>query len=116
MMQEGDLQELAELVSKDAPILSLYLNVDPHRRSTEEHKLNLRRLLERHPPILSGPNASSITSTTGMAEVWLASAVRVRASGASIRCWSLSKTSFSWGHVPTSRLSVMCGMPMAGLG
>jgi peptide chain release factor subunit 1 len=45
MMQEGDLQELAELVSKDAPILSLYLNVDPHRRSTEEHKLNLRRLL-----------------------------------------------------------------------
>jgi peptide chain release factor subunit 1 len=45
MMQEGDLQELAELVSKEAPILSLYLNVDPHRRSTEEHKLNLRRLL-----------------------------------------------------------------------
>jgi peptide chain release factor subunit 1 len=45
MMQEGDLQELAELVSNDAPILSLYLNVDPHHRSKEEHKLNLRRLL-----------------------------------------------------------------------
>jgi peptide chain release factor subunit 1 len=45
MMQEGDLQELAELVSKEAPILSLYLSVDPHRRSKEEHKLNLRRLL-----------------------------------------------------------------------
>jgi peptide chain release factor subunit 1 len=45
MMQEGDLQELAELVIKEAPILSLYLNVDPHRRSKEEHKLNLRRLL-----------------------------------------------------------------------
>lgn len=45
MMQVQDLQELAELVSKDAPILSLYLNVDPHRRSTEEPKLVLRRLL-----------------------------------------------------------------------
>jgi peptide subunit release factor 1 (eRF1) len=45
MMHEADLQELAELVSKEAPILSLYLNVDPHRRSKEEHKLNLRRLL-----------------------------------------------------------------------
>ncbi len=45
MMQERDLQELAELVSDDAPILSLYLNVDPHRCSTEEHKLSLRRLL-----------------------------------------------------------------------
>jgi peptide subunit release factor 1 (eRF1) len=45
MMQEADLQELAELVSRETPILSLYLNVDPHRRSTEEHKLYLRRLL-----------------------------------------------------------------------
>ena len=45
MMQERDLQELAELVSTDAPIVSLYLNVDPHRRSSEEHKLSLRRLL-----------------------------------------------------------------------
>ncbi len=45
MMHEQDLQELAELASRDAPILSLYLNVDPHRRSTEEHKLSLRGLL-----------------------------------------------------------------------
>jgi peptide chain release factor subunit 1 len=45
MMQERDLQELAELESKEAPILSLYLNMDPHRRSKEEQKLNLRRLL-----------------------------------------------------------------------
>jgi peptide subunit release factor 1 (eRF1) len=45
MIQEADLQELAELVSKEAQILSLYLNADPHRRSKEEHKLNLRRLL-----------------------------------------------------------------------
>jgi hypothetical protein len=45
MIQEGSLQELAELVSKGAQILSLYLNVDPHHRSKEEYKLNLRRLL-----------------------------------------------------------------------
>lgn len=44
-MQEKDLQELAELVSSGAPILSLYLNVDPQRRSTDERKLSLRRLL-----------------------------------------------------------------------
>jgi peptide chain release factor subunit 1 len=47
MMQERDLQELAELASADAPILSLYLNVDPHRRSNDEHKLSLRKLLSQ---------------------------------------------------------------------
>ena len=45
MMQDKDLQELAELVSNGAPILSLYLNVDPHRGSADEYKLSLRRLL-----------------------------------------------------------------------
>jgi peptide chain release factor subunit 1 len=47
MMQERDLQELAELVSDKATVLSLYLNVDPHRRSTGEYKLALRQLMER---------------------------------------------------------------------
>jgi peptide chain release factor subunit 1 len=47
MMQEQDLHELAELVSEDAPILSLYLNLDPQRRSTDEIKLSLRRLLSQ---------------------------------------------------------------------
>ena len=47
MMQERDLQELAELTSIDAPILSLYLSADPHRRSSEEHKLSLRKLLSQ---------------------------------------------------------------------
>jgi hypothetical protein len=45
MMREQDLQELAELVSQQGPILSLYLNVDPHRRTSEEYKLALRQLL-----------------------------------------------------------------------
>ena len=45
MMQEQDLHELAELVSEDGPVLSLYLHIDPQRRSADETKLSLRRLL-----------------------------------------------------------------------
>jgi peptide subunit release factor 1 (eRF1) len=45
MMQEQDLHELAELVSEGAPVLSLYLHIDPQRRSADETKLSLRRLL-----------------------------------------------------------------------
>ena len=45
MLQERDLQELTELVSDKAPVLSLYLNVDPHRQSADETRLCLRQLL-----------------------------------------------------------------------
>jgi peptide chain release factor subunit 1 len=45
MMQERDLQELAELVSEDAPVLSLYLDMDRRGRSTDEYRLQLRKLL-----------------------------------------------------------------------
>ena len=45
MMQEQDLQELAELVTDDEPVLSLYLHLDRHSRSSDEHKLALRQLL-----------------------------------------------------------------------
>lgn len=45
MMQEQDLHELAEFVSEDAPVLSLYLNIDRRNRSTDEHKAVLRQLL-----------------------------------------------------------------------
>jgi peptide subunit release factor 1 (eRF1) len=44
-MQEQDLQELAELVSEDAPILSLYLNMERRGRSPDEYRLQLRKLL-----------------------------------------------------------------------
>jgi hypothetical protein len=44
-MREQDLQELAELVNEKAPVLSLYLNVDPHHRTSEEYRLALRQLL-----------------------------------------------------------------------
>ena len=47
MMQEHDLQELAELVSNEAPFTSLYLSVDAHRRSSDEYKLALRQMLNQ---------------------------------------------------------------------
>lgn len=45
MMQEQDLHELAELVTEEEPILSLYLNLDRRSRSGDEHRLALRQLL-----------------------------------------------------------------------
>jgi len=55
MMQEQDLHELAELVSEDAPILSLYLHLDPQRRSVDEIKLSLRRLLSQAAELGASP-------------------------------------------------------------
>ncbi|HEY65364.1 MAG TPA: hypothetical protein G4O02_12420 [Caldilineae bacterium] len=46
MIDDRSIQELASFHSADAPVLSLYLNVDPHRRTREKYKLALRRLLE----------------------------------------------------------------------
>ncbi len=47
MMREQDLKELAELISPQEPILSLYLNVEPQQRNADEYKLALRKLLEQ---------------------------------------------------------------------
>ncbi len=46
MIDEQAIQELVSFQSGDASVLSLYLNVDPHRRTREKYKLALRRLLE----------------------------------------------------------------------
>lgn len=56
MMQEHDLQELAELVSEEAPILSLYLNMERHSRSPEAHKLTLRSLLAQATVLGAAPS------------------------------------------------------------
>jgi peptide subunit release factor 1 (eRF1) len=46
MLQQSELQELAERVGDSrSPILSLYLDVDPHHGSADEQRLSLRRLL-----------------------------------------------------------------------
>lgn len=44
-MEEKELRDLAKFES-DEPILSVYLNVDPRERTTEEYLLSLRHMLE----------------------------------------------------------------------
>ena len=46
MFTEDDLRELLGFHSEESPVLSLYLNVDPTKRTTEEYKLVLRGLLK----------------------------------------------------------------------
>jgi peptide subunit release factor 1 (eRF1) len=43
---ERDLSELVEFRSESAPVLSLYLNVDPTQQTTDQYKLTLRSLLK----------------------------------------------------------------------
>jgi len=43
---EQDLDELVALRTEGAPVLSLYLNVDPTQQTTEQYKLTLRSLLK----------------------------------------------------------------------
>src|SRR5512136_2416666 len=45
MFSRKDLQELAEYKGTGAPVLSVYLNVDPSQHTTDEYKLTLRQLL-----------------------------------------------------------------------
>lgn len=46
MFTEQDLAELVALRTEGALVLSLYLNVDPTQRTTEQYKLTLRSLLK----------------------------------------------------------------------
>lgn len=47
MLSEAELREAIEFESPECPVFSVYLNVDPHRRTPEKYKLALRNLLER---------------------------------------------------------------------
>lgn len=47
MLNEAALQELLEFQATDsAPVLSLYLNVDPHRRTSDSYRIALRHMLD----------------------------------------------------------------------
>jgi len=46
MFNENDLQELIGFHSEESPVLSLYLDVDPTKRTSDEYKLVLRGLLK----------------------------------------------------------------------
>ncbi len=47
MLNEYDVRQAVEFESHDSPVLSVYLNVDPHRRTVEKYKLALRNLLDK---------------------------------------------------------------------
>lgn len=47
MNVDVDIRQVVEFESHDHPVLSIYLNVDPHRRSPEKYKLALRSLLSK---------------------------------------------------------------------
>lgn len=47
MLTDYDVRQAVEFESHDSPVLSVYLNVDPHRRSVEKYKLALRNLLDK---------------------------------------------------------------------
>lgn len=47
MLTESDLRTLVEFESHDAPVLSVYLSLDPRNRAGDTVKLNLRTLLEK---------------------------------------------------------------------
>ncbi len=51
MIREAQLRELVEFDGQGAPVLSLYLNVDPRQQTTEQVKLTLRQLFESLPQV-----------------------------------------------------------------
>lgn len=47
MLSKFDIQQVVEFENHEHPVLSVYLNVDPHQRSTEKYRLALRNLLSK---------------------------------------------------------------------
>lgn len=47
MLTETEMREAIEFESPESPVFSVYLNVDPHRRTPEKYKLALRNLLQQ---------------------------------------------------------------------
>ncbi|HRJ43697.1 MAG: hypothetical protein KJZ86_26655 [Caldilineaceae bacterium] len=47
MLTDLAIRQAVEFESRHHPVLSIYLNVDPHRRASEKYKLALRALLDK---------------------------------------------------------------------
>ena len=47
MLTDYDVRRAVDFESHDAPVLSVYLNVDPQQRTAEKYKLALRNLLDK---------------------------------------------------------------------
>jgi len=108
-------------VSNDAPILSLYLNVDPHHRSKEEHKL------KPTPALSTGGTVGRSHADIKRAERFFETSTAARPG---VACFSCQDRGF-WrdyplpvpvedfvfvGSRPYITRSATYGMPMAGLG
>jgi peptide chain release factor subunit 1 len=60
MFSDSDLKELVSFRSEQAPVLSLYLNVDPTRQATDQQRLVLRSLLKSVTDQASQPDIQAV--------------------------------------------------------
>jgi len=90
MILETDLRELVEFRSPDKPVLSLYLNVEPRRRSTEEYKLALRHQLD---------SVAEIADPTDIARVERYFDLEYNWQGRGVACFSCQAADF-WRAYP----------------
>ena len=77
MINESQLQELARLQSKGAPILSLYLNTDLTQQPKEKCRLVLRELLERVRSSVSDQDAARIEKFFDQEYDWKARSIAI---------------------------------------
>jgi peptide chain release factor subunit 1 len=67
---EQDLNELVAFRSESAPVLSLYLNVDPTRQTTEQYRLTLRSLLKEVAGEASPADVEAVEQYLSFARDW----------------------------------------------
>lgn len=90
MIRDTELQELVEMIGKKGPVLSLYLNVDPRRRTVEKYKLALRRLLTSVEDQVSPADAQRVTRYFDFEHNW---------QGRGVACFSCQADGF-WRAYP----------------
>ncbi|MCC7352863.1 MAG: hypothetical protein IT330_03825 [Anaerolineae bacterium] len=89
MIREQEVQELVEFRSNGAPVLSIYLNLDPTRRSTEQYKLALRNLLATA-DLADAADAARVERYVGFEYNW---------QGRGLACFSCQRVGF-WRAYP----------------
>ena len=88
MLTDMEIRQAIEFESAEHPVLSIYLNVDPHRRSPEKYKLALRNLLGK----AEGASAEDIQRVQNYVEMgynW---------QGRGIVMFSCAAQDFWWAH------------------
>ncbi len=90
MIHEQDVQELVEFRSDGASVLSVYLNLDPTRRSAEQYKLALRNLLATATDEADPADVARVERYVGFEYNW---------QGRGLACFSCQAASF-WRAYP----------------